>query len=191
MPLSSDNRAAPRNCPVGLGRRKLEPVKRRLRTPQPRAILGRPGVHGVAPLHRRWALSPDAHLPQQQGASRQDHLGAPQHHHGGPRCRHAHRRHLVPVQVPVVHRVPEGHIAGAHVLVYLDTPVDEQGCSTNDQRNGNDRRDLPAGVGQVDRVVADVDIRMLRLRQRRQARERVPRQEATGAGIVPAGAQVV
>ena len=54
-----------------------------------------------------------------------------------------------------------------------------------------DEGELPAGVGQVGRVVGDVPIRMLRLRQCRQAGERVTAEEAARGWVVPAGAQVV
>ena len=49
---------------------------------------------------------------------------------------------------------------------------------------------LAAGIRQIDRVVPHIDVRMLRLRQRRQAGEGVAGQEAARGGVLPAGTRV-
>ena len=64
-------------------------------------------------------------------------------------------------------------------------PIRETEAITN-----NDEGEIPTWIGQVDRVVAHVDVGMLRGGQRCQPGEWVSRQEAPGGGVIPPRPQV-
>ncbi len=76
---------------------------------------------------------------------------------------------------------------GQHVAHPARHPADEK----PHPRGYQNRRNLPFGIGEVHRVVGNIDIGVLGLREQRQAREEVAGQKAAGGQVVPARPQVV
>ncbi|MDY7080614.1 MAG: hypothetical protein SXV54_27350, partial [Chloroflexota bacterium] len=68
---------------------------------------------------------------------------------------------------------------------HVPHPAPHRADTPTDQARHDDRRYLPAGIGQVDRVIPDVDVSVLRLGQSRVPRERVFGQETPRRRVVP------